>query len=476
MGEVSKAVAQDHVTFWTISSLDPELSIGAQNCYGNLGCFPVGEPWSGTIQRPFPATPWPPKKIGTRFFLFTQENLDQHQVISAYNTTSIVTSFFKTTRKTCFIIHGMADKAEDNWVPTLCRAILYIEDINCIAVDWRNGSGDLYIYPQAANNVRVVGAEIAYLLTVIQEKINSSYPPSSVYLIGHSLGAQVAGETGKRFKGIGRITALDPAGPYFEDTPAEVCVEVSDAGLVDVVHTDSDLLTGLGVKKPVGHYDYFPNGGKDMPGCPSKVIALLNITDLRDAAGCDHSRVLYYFKESVRNPDGFLAFPCDSYDSFNSSSCFPCPASGCPYMGYFADLSHGDITKNHQTFYFNTGGDLSSLPRWRYKLSFTLRGRNFIFGLIYIYIFATGGQFETTMSGFFSPGSSYSRLEDVEFEFGIITQVAFKWSPTLPNLFSQELGAEKMHVQRGKDGVMSSFCSEGTVIDDIMQTLGPCLA
>lgn len=35
---------------------------------------------------------------------------------------------------------------------------------------------------------------------------------------------------------------------------------------------------------------------------------------------------------SVLNPDGFLAYPCDSYDKFQENGCFPCPAGGCPKM------------------------------------------------------------------------------------------------------------------------------------------------
>lgn len=43
--------------------------------------------------------------------------------------------------------------------------MLTVEDVNCIAVDWKKGARCQY--SQASNNVRVVGAEIAYFISVL---------------------------------------------------------------------------------------------------------------------------------------------------------------------------------------------------------------------------------------------------------------------------------------------------------------------
>lgn len=44
--------------------------------------------------------------------------------------------------------------------------MLSIEDINCICVDWKSGSRTLYT--QAANNIRVIGAQIAYMISIFK--------------------------------------------------------------------------------------------------------------------------------------------------------------------------------------------------------------------------------------------------------------------------------------------------------------------
>lgn len=92
-----------------------------------------------------------------------------------------------------------------------------------------------------------------------------------VHILGHSLGAHIAGYVGKYMsKKLGRITGLDPARPAYE-TPylkdTENRLDTTDANFVDIIHTCAG---SLGFLRPLGHVDFYPNGGAIwQPGCPA---------------------------------------------------------------------------------------------------------------------------------------------------------------------------------------------------------------
>lgn len=62
---------------------------------------------------------------------------------------------------------------------------------------------------------------------------------------------------------------MDPARPLFEapilkDTSDRL--DFSDANFVDIIHTCAGT---VGFVKPIGHADFYPNGGTyRQPGCP----------------------------------------------------------------------------------------------------------------------------------------------------------------------------------------------------------------
>ena len=63
--------------------------------------------------------------------------------------------------------------------------------------------------------------------------------------------------------------ALDAASPQFENEHIDVRLDRSDAQFVDVIHTDSKtfVVRGYGIKKPIGHIDFYPNGGYEQKNC-----------------------------------------------------------------------------------------------------------------------------------------------------------------------------------------------------------------
>ncbi|KAG0409748.1 hypothetical protein HPB47_013131, partial [Ixodes persulcatus] len=144
------------------------------------------------------------------------------------------------------------------------------DDCNVIIVDWSRGAKTLnYVF--AAGNSALVGRQLSLLTQRLLKVYGLN--ASRVHCIGHSLGGHAAGFFGRHFKEktgllIGRISALDVAEPLFSDSGVSVCSE--DAQFVDVIHTSEGhwyIRSGLGITKPVGHVDFYPNFGERQPGC-----------------------------------------------------------------------------------------------------------------------------------------------------------------------------------------------------------------
>ncbi|XP_053524502.1 pancreatic lipase-related protein 2-like [Artibeus jamaicensis] len=465
---------------WSIGLLLLATVRGKDICYTPFGCFSDEQPWTGTIQRPLKLFPWPPKDIDAQFLLFTNENPNNFQRISPTDLATIEASNFRLDRKTRFIIHGFIDKGEESWLLDMCQTMFKVEEVNCICVDWRRGART--IYTQAVHNIRVVGAEIAFLVQGLSTEMG--YSLENVHLIGHSLGAHAAAEAGRRLGGlVGRITGLDPAEPCFQGTPEEVRLDASDAMFVDVIHTDSSPFVpflGLGMSQKVGHLDFYPNGGKQMPGCQKNILStIIDINGLwegtRDFAACNHLRSYKYYASSILNPSGFLGYPCASYTEFEESNCFPCPVGGCPKMGHYADQFQGKTRAVGQTFFLNTG-ESGNFTTWRYKVSVTLAGKKKVSGYIRIALYGSNGnskQYEI-FKGSLKPDASHARDIDVNLNVGKIQKVKFLWNNHVINIFQPKLGASQVTVQCGEDGTEYRFCSGDTVKEDVLQSLYPC--
>ena len=80
--------------------------------------------------------------------------------------------------------------------------VMFKGDFNVITVDWHSGA--VLPYEQATANTRVVGAQVAQLVN----KLIHSYSSNSAlfHIIGHSLGAHVAGYAGERISHLARIS------------------------------------------------------------------------------------------------------------------------------------------------------------------------------------------------------------------------------------------------------------------------------
>ncbi|XP_077469420.1 inactive pancreatic lipase-related protein 1-like [Stigmatopora argus] len=452
-------------------------SHAAEVCLGELGCFNDLPPWGGTNQRPSSVLPWSAERLGTRFLLFTQRNRYYQEIKPDLN---IHASNYGGLRKTRIIIPGYLQKGDEDWPQKMCKVMIKFENVNCISVEWKNGVRTHYA--QAANNGRVLAAQVASMMTFLMDNYNQM--SEKFHIIGHSLGAHVAGEIGSKFTGLARITGLDPVEPYFHGTNTAVRLDTSDATFVDVIHTDGKPFNsklGFGMSDAIGHIDFYPNGGEQMPGCkankghPTDLDAIWQGT--KDFDPCNHNRAYQYYQESMVKSRGFVGFPCTDASSFEAGKCFPCANDKCPLMGHYADRFSSINTT--QIKYFLTTGSSEPYGRYSYKLKLTLDGPWWSNpGFMYV---ALAGENDSTKEyklyvGIMKPGKTYEMHIDAEIEVSTVKEVRFRWNNHIFNPLNPKYGASKVELMRGKDKKVALFCGTGNVAENVIQSVLPCQA
>ena len=295
-------------------------------CYGDLGCFQDTFPFGGTKPRPIAVLPDKPEKISTSFKLYNEQARQGEKVNGDY-----VGEKFNVSVPTKVLIHGFSFTGTNEWVVETKNALVNSEPLNVIVVDWSAGSS--FPYSQATVNAQVVGAELAKLIKSLCQQKGAQ--PAYFHLIGHCLGAHVAGYAGERIIGLSKITGLDPAGLYFENTDPRVRLDPSDAEYVEVIHTDglASSKKGFGLFQTIGHTDYYPNGGVDQPKCfktSDKLLkgvfndAAVNIQGQNDILACSHYAATLFYLDSIKSSCKYTAFPCSSQADFEAAKCIEC--------------------------------------------------------------------------------------------------------------------------------------------------------
>lgn len=87
--------------------------------------------------------------------------------------------------------------------------------------------------------------------------VTSGMNLQDVTVVGHSLGAHIAGRAAKQMKSSGRIACiigLDPASVDFDFFDKDKRLSDTDADYVQIIHTDGDK---FGFANPLGHGRFF---------------------------------------------------------------------------------------------------------------------------------------------------------------------------------------------------------------------------
>lgn len=234
------------------------------------------------------------------FTLYTRQDEKGFEMLNA---STIGKSTFDPKRPTKFVTHGwMSSGTADNCV-FIKNAFLQRGDFNVFVLDWSQ-IADNPIYPvPMARTADVADIYSSFINDLID---NANLDPNNVHMVGHSLGAHISGFAARDVKKgkIARVTALDPALPGFNNIQLVEGKRISktDAQFVDVIHTCAGY---LGYKDPLGHADFYPNGGSPpQPGCGH----LLEMVE-----ACSHGRSWRLFAESIKLNKEFLASPCENF-------------------------------------------------------------------------------------------------------------------------------------------------------------------
>ncbi|MEG3839384.1 hypothetical protein [Microcoleus sp. herbarium14] len=141
-----------------------------------------------------------------------------------------------------------------DWLADQAQTIRQREsNANLVVVDWEKDAANPLYFPSADKTQNVGNQLSAYLK-------NSGVDPNYTTLIGHSLGAHVAGFAASAYrqstgKVINQIVGLDPAGPAFEGKGAGDRLDPTDANRVVAIHTSQVL----GYNDRLGTLDIYAN-------------------------------------------------------------------------------------------------------------------------------------------------------------------------------------------------------------------------
>ncbi|XP_043529865.1 inactive pancreatic lipase-related protein 1-like isoform X2 [Frieseomelitta varia] len=211
-----------------------------------VDCFGMGRGLATILEWLFLINPNRTNTLNVQFLLSSRRQPHRVQVVLGEQF-GLEWTDFQIERRTIVIVHGFLSNGQQSWINEMEKAFLQWKDVNVVVIDW-SAEGNTWNYYKAAVNTRVIGHQIA------------------------------------------------------RDVNLTMKLHKSDASFVDVIHTNGKLLSqiGLGLPEPIGHVDFYPNGGRSQPGCDSSFFEHLPIhLQVINKAVCSHGRSYVYLTESL---------------------------------------------------------------------------------------------------------------------------------------------------------------------------------
>ncbi|XP_063602313.1 pancreatic triacylglycerol lipase-like [Penaeus indicus] len=393
-------------------------------CYEDLGCLYTSKDFYHPFHRPVNVPPYSREQVNVRYTLYTRRKREG-TTVGAQDVKHLVNTSFSPFKKTKILIHGFLDTN---------------------TVTWMLPSHNINLYP--SNTTKSI-----FCMTKAALPTTPTYTPSRY--------------AGERVPGLGRITGLDPAEPYFQHLPPRVRLDPTDATFVDVIHTDTNsiltlakLYAGYGLRQPVGHLDFYPNDGGAQPGC--ETIARVPLTAMmdgknilegldaaqKDLVACRHYRAPKLFTDAISSSCPYVAFQCESYKQYLAGQCTSCGDDGsrCARLGLNAEKWPGRNRTQHVTMFLSTAdGPHYCLYHYRVivEVAHIIGRLGSVRGHLHIYAINGNGQIRelhmTHLAKTFHPGRSYTFLahhrQDLSDTQEILVHWSYEASPFDPSTF-----------------------------------------
>ncbi|KAL3268122.1 hypothetical protein HHI36_007249 [Cryptolaemus montrouzieri] len=343
-------------------------------CFEDIGCIEVTKEWYHPKFRPVNYKPLARHVIKTEFLLIGSDDSDTlvFEKASARES-SINNAGFQKGEDVIIAIHDFTSNGYSGWIKHLGSAVLAKYPMNLISVDWEAGAEPPF--DQAIANARVVALEIIVFINVL---LSMGTPKDDIQLVGHGVGAHIAGYVGQEIVGLKKISGLDPTGPRFQYMPEVVRLHPECARYVEILHTDYFQDLSQGTEEYLGHADFFINNANKQPGCHEvkhHSILKLGRQELLPGQilpGCSHKRAFKYFIESIENRDCiFVGVQCPSYKEFVKGQCTNCMSDTDEDICITFGLSSKHNITFNQSYYLDTASE-SPFCLFTYAISIEL--------------------------------------------------------------------------------------------------------